>query len=188
MVEVTVAGGHTAAREDAGPVAGFDVASLPAVGPPPRSSLVERHPGVGVGDGPSPLGLVLLGGDLAGEVGDDRPVPGQFSGILGQSDERGQVDVEIDGSPFVAPATVAAFEEVEENVGAELVDGAVLVAGFELQGEPVDPAADGDGPVGREVESTELGGPVGIGFEDHPALLNCHLVSSLSVVGIHRHA
>jgi len=79
---------------------------------------------------------------------------------------------------------VAAFEEVEEDVGAQLVDGAVLVKGLESLGQPVDRAANGHRPVGREIEPGEVGGSVGVGLEDHPAFLDRSLVALLGVVGI----
>ena len=60
--------------------------------------------GVGMGQSPAPFGSRLVFCDLAGDVGDDRPIPGQFSRIVGQSGQSGQVDVDVDRSP---PTTAA---------------------------------------------------------------------------------
>ena len=81
VVEVAVDGGHSTAREDAGRVAGLDVAGLSDAGTPAGGAVVD-HLAV-LGDGESPFGLlVLLFCDLAGDVGDDRSVSGQFAGVL----------------------------------------------------------------------------------------------------------
>ena len=57
----------------------------------------------------------MLFGDVAGEVGHDRAVSGQFSGCLGESDEGGEIDLNVDEPAVVDPTTgVVAFEEVQE--------------------------------------------------------------------------
>jgi hypothetical protein len=131
----------------------------------------------------------LVLGDVAGEVGDDRPEPAQFAGVVGESEEGGEVHLDVDHSPILValPALVAAVEEVEEDVGAELVDGAGLVFGFEALGYSVDVAGDGLGSVGRQVVAGEGGGSVWGGFYHHPPPLDCGFVPFFGVVGIGGH-
>jgi hypothetical protein len=126
MVEVAVGGGYATAGEDAGGVACFDLSSLGSGGSAAGGAVVEGLAGVGVGDGPPPGGVVLLLGDLAGDVGDDRTEPGQFPRMLGEFGEGGEVDVEVDAASAAAAGLLVAVEEVDEDVGAELVDGAVF--------------------------------------------------------------
>ncbi|TDI55787.1 MAG: hypothetical protein E2O96_04525 [Acidobacteria bacterium] len=54
------------------------------------------HP-AGVGDRPPPFRLLLFGGDLSGDVGDNRSELGQFAWILGESGECFEVDSDVDG-------------------------------------------------------------------------------------------
>ena len=76
VVEVAVDGRHPTTGADAAAVTGFDVAALPGSGPPSGDAVVDGQATVGVGQSPPPLGTGLVFGDLAGDVGDDRPVPG----------------------------------------------------------------------------------------------------------------
>ena len=73
----------------------------------------------------------LFCGDLAGDVGDDGAVAGEFAGMLRQRRQRVEVDLEV--YPGVARGARGggfAGEQVEEDVGAELVQGAGFVFGF----------------------------------------------------------
>ena len=64
-------------------MAGFDVAALAGGGPAAGDAVVDDLAGVGMGQGPTPFGVRLVFCDLAGDVGDDRPVSGQLAGIVG---------------------------------------------------------------------------------------------------------
>ena len=66
-------------------------------------------------------------GDLAGDVGDDRAVAGELSGILIQTGEGGEVDLDVDGSPTLPVWLLLAGEEVQEDVGSDLVHGPGVV-------------------------------------------------------------
>ena len=50
-----------------------------------------------VGDRVPPFRVVLFGGDLSGDVGDNRSEPGQFAWILGESGECFEVDSDVNG-------------------------------------------------------------------------------------------
>ena len=133
VVEVTVAGcGHAASGGDTGPVSGLDVALLAGFGASSGGSVVDDHSGVGVGDGVPPFGLLLVFGDLAGDVGYDWPVSGEFSGVVVEFGEGGEVNMDVDGS-FPGPVGISSpAEEVEGYVVAELVEGPGFVRCFEV--------------------------------------------------------
>ena len=74
------------------------VVPLPMTWPVSGSVRVQRHSAPG-----------WLFGDLAGEVGDDRSVTGEFAGMVGEAGQGFQVDVEVDGSPPGFGLVAAAF-------------------------------------------------------------------------------
>ena len=76
MVEVAVDGRHPTTRKDAVALASLDVASLGGGRPAAGDAVVDDLAGIGIGQGPPPLGAVLTFGDLAGDVGDHRSVAG----------------------------------------------------------------------------------------------------------------
>jgi hypothetical protein len=106
VVEVTFDCGHPASGGDTGPVSGMDVAFLRGVGASSGGSVVYDHSGVGVGDGVPPFGLLLVLGDLAGDVGDDRSVSGEFSGVVVEFGEGGEINMDVD-SAFPGPVGVS---------------------------------------------------------------------------------
>ncbi len=80
VVEVAVLGGHAASGEDAGRVAGVDLSFDRCGG---SSSGGAGGYGLSVvGDHIGSLGVVLVCGYLAGDVGYDRAHPGQFAGLV----------------------------------------------------------------------------------------------------------
>lgn len=82
VVDVRADGGGAAAGVDAGGVAGLDFAALGGGGSAPGDPIADRLAGVGVVDGIAPLAAGLGFGDLAGEVGDHRPIAGQLARVL----------------------------------------------------------------------------------------------------------
>jgi hypothetical protein len=132
VIEITVGCGHPASGGDTGPVSGMDVALLAGFGSSSGGSVVDDHSGVGVGDGVPPFGLLLVFGDLAGDVGDDWSVSGEVSGVVVEFGEGGEVNADVDGA-FLGPVGVpTSAEEVEGYVGAELVEGSGFVGCFEV--------------------------------------------------------
>ena len=109
MVEVAVGGRHPTTGENTGAVAGFDLASLAGIGPAAGDAIGDDLSGFGMCDSPPPFGSLLLFCDLAGEVGDDRSVSGEFAGVVGEPGQGFQVDLEVDGSPTGTPLLVPAF-------------------------------------------------------------------------------
>ncbi len=155
VVEVAVGGGHATAGEHTVGVVGLDFSALAGGGASSGDAVVDDLAGVGVGDGVAPFGSGLLLGDLAGDVGDDGPVAGEFSGVVVELGEGGEVDVDVDYSG-TAGGLVGAVEEVEEDVGAELVHAAGFGFGSEALGELIDTPGDGGDPVGWEIEPQEV--------------------------------
>jgi hypothetical protein len=76
MVEVTGGGGHPTAGEDTGGVGGLHLSALTPRWPPPRGPMVDGETGHRIGESPAPFRALLPFGDLAGDVGDDRPISG----------------------------------------------------------------------------------------------------------------
>ena len=109
MVEVAVGGRHPTTGENTGAVAAFDLAPLAGFGPAAGSAVGDDLAGVGIGEGPPPFGSLLLFGDLAGEVGDDWSVAGEFAGVVGEPGQSFQVDLEVDGSPTGFGLMAASF-------------------------------------------------------------------------------
>jgi hypothetical protein len=80
-------------------------------GPTASGPVVYHQFGFGIGDGVPPLGPLLLFGDLAGDVGDDRTEPGQIARVVGESGQSGEIDMDVD-SALSAPGMGGAFQEV----------------------------------------------------------------------------
>ena len=113
VVEVAVGGGAAASGEGTGAVSGFDVAALRRGGSPAGGAVGDDLSGVGVGDGVTPFGVVLVVGDLAGDVGDDRSVAGELSGMFNKPGQRVEIDMEVDHAAAAGlGGVVGAVEEV----------------------------------------------------------------------------
>ena len=118
-----------------------------------------------VGDRVAPLGSDLFLGDPAGDVGDDRSPSGQFAGFFVQFEEGGQFDLNVDGSPVRARSLrPGPVEEIEQEVGPDLVEGPRVAGCFQLVSKLVDPSGGSLGSLGGQLVSTEVGGPIRIGF------------------------
>ncbi len=98
VVEVGVGGGHATAGEYAVGIGGFDLATVAGGGASAGDAVVDDLAGFGISHSEAPLAFVLLLGDLAGDVGDYGPVAGEFSGVVVELGEGGEVDVNIDGA------------------------------------------------------------------------------------------
>lgn len=79
VVEVGFVCWHPTSRGDTGPVSCGYPPFLFCVGSAFGGPVVYDESGVGVGDDKPPFGVFLWLGDLAGDVGDDRPVPGEVT-------------------------------------------------------------------------------------------------------------
>ena len=90
-------------------------------------------------------------------------------------------------TPLSPPCSLGSpREQVQEDVGAELIDGSSVVDVAGGPGETVDPSHRGLDLSGGEGEPVEVGGAIRIGFRGHLALLDCFLIMLLGRIGIHR--
>jgi hypothetical protein len=114
----------------------------------------------------------LVFGDLAGDVGDHRAVTSEFSWVLVETGQSGQFDLDVDHALASCCFELAAVEQVDEDVGSDLVHAPMVVGGLGGFGQGVDPSHRGLSVGCGEVDSEEVGGAVGVGFEHHPPLRN----------------
>jgi hypothetical protein len=76
------------------------------------------------------------------------------------------------------------LEEIQENVGPDLVHGSGIVGGPGGSGEPVDTSHRSPGAVGGKVEAVEVGGSVGVGCARYPTFFDRFLITGLGGVGV----
>ena len=99
-------------------------------------------------------------GDLAGDVGDHGSPAGQVAGRVGQPEQRGQRHGQLDhpAARGGQGAGEAAVEQVEEGVGAQLVEAAAIAAGLGGLGDGGDAFGRGGGPIRRGRADAGQGG------------------------------
>jgi hypothetical protein len=155
MVDVTVVTVHPAGGEDTFGISDLDETFLGSGGPSPGGEDVDEL--VLVVDPVPPFRLVGISDQLAGDVGDDWSPSGYLSGLVIQFQQRGQVDPDIDHTPVRTRMMflMVSGEEVQEDVGSDLVDISPVTFTFGGFGEAVDPAHGGVGPVCGEVGGME---------------------------------
>lgn len=95
VIEVARPGRHPASGKHARLIPGDDVSLLCRGWAPSRCPGVERPVGPPDGIAPGLVSLVLS--NLAGNVGHNRPIPGQFPRGVGQANQRGEVDLDVHG-------------------------------------------------------------------------------------------
>lgn len=164
VIDIAIGGRHPATREDAGGLVGLDLTLLIGGRPPAGDSVVDDPAGVWIGCLKPPLGLGLVVGYLAGDVGDDRPVAGQLAGVVGKPCQSVEIYVDVDNATLAVLAR--ALEKVEEDVGPELIHRSLFTGVTQAAGDPVEPSHDGGDPMRREIETKQVAGPVGGGFRN----------------------
>ena len=181
VVDVAVDRRHAAAGEDADRVGGDDVAPLGRSGA--SSGDVGEDRVTKVGDGRGPCGVEVGVGHRAGEVGCDRTVSGEVAGMVVEFGEGGELDGQVDVDPGSGVGGVAA-EQVDGDVGSELVDGSGLSGAAEAVGDSVDVSGGSDGAFWGEVSDREVSGAVDGRFGHHAPILDGVFVSLDGVFGI----
>lgn len=85
-----------------------------------------------------------------------------------------EVDPDVDDAPAHPSVVVevAALQEVECDVGANLIHGPLIASFGDEASETVDAIQRGVGPVGGDVEGEEAGGAVEVGVHPHPAFIH----------------
>jgi hypothetical protein len=127
VIEIAFSSGHAATGVDAGAVASVDITLLLCGRPVVSGADEDEISGVRVGDGESYLGGSMGLCHLASDVGDDRFVSAELSGVVGELGEGAEIDVDVDGTAAAASRRAVAFEQIEQHIGAELVDAPLLV-------------------------------------------------------------
>ena len=95
VVEVGVNTVDEAAFHDTVGAVRPDDALLLGGGPSPGDSHADGLASIRVGNHKFPDAISVLVGDLSGHVGDDRPVAGQITWVVGESGEGGEVDADV---------------------------------------------------------------------------------------------
>jgi hypothetical protein len=121
---------------------------------------------------------------LPGDVGDHRPVPGQVPCLLVQSDQGGEIDADVHHRLPTVWRRVPAFEQVEQHVGADLVDAAGFTVGLEAAGDTGEAVHDRRHPIGRQIRGDQGGRPRVVGAGDDHATLDRLFVPPPSVFRI----
>src|SRR5215470_12594207 len=93
MVEVAVLGSPGAAGKHTPLVPGGDEVSKPGRRAIGRPTVIEQRPGQRIGEQPPPG---PFGGEFPGQVGGNRTVTGEVSGLVVQSHQRGGGDGDLD--------------------------------------------------------------------------------------------
>jgi hypothetical protein len=114
------------------PVAGEHVVSQ-VLRRPVAAGAVVQQPAPRVGDQAAPR-TALISGDAPGQMGGDRPVPGQVAGLVVETQQGRERDSDLDrgaaamtGGQRVADDTVEPIHrEMGQRVGPTLVDGSVI--------------------------------------------------------------
>src|SRR5215469_30999 len=94
VVEVAQPGCTSASGEGAAPGAGDDVVGEVGGWPVGSAAVVEELTGV-VGDQPAP-GARLVGGEAAGHVGGNHPVPVEVGGLVVAAEQGAELDGDLD--------------------------------------------------------------------------------------------
>ena len=136
MVEVTVEGGDATAGEDTNRCSGLDLSFQPGVGSSSGGPVADHRP-VLTGDGVPPFGLGLFFDDLAGDVGDDRPPPRYLPWLVVEVEKCGQPDLNVNDPPVISALLTSPGEQVQEDVGSDLIDRPLVSCLFQLMGYPV---------------------------------------------------
>jgi len=112
------------------------------------------------------------------------PHPGDLPGVFGEAGEGGQVDDDVDYCPVPPLGQILAVEQVEEDVGSDLVHGPGITNGFELSGVPVDLFHDRSGLSGWKMGSVQVVGPIRIRFRSQLPFLQPVLIPFPGCVGV----
>ena len=139
MIDVAVTRRHPAAREHAGPTPRFDVTPLRRGRSAACGARAERLARLGIGDGVAPFGVRLLVGNLTGDVGDNGSESVEVSGVVSKAGQCVEVCSQMYYSSR-ALRVVSALEEVEIDIGSQLVHGACLAVTAERSSDPIDAA------------------------------------------------
>jgi hypothetical protein len=122
--------------------------------------------------------------NLPSDIGNHWSVAVQLAGVSGIADQGVEVSLDMYPTAILGVPDVLAVEEVEEDIGADLIHRPGLVFGVKTAGEVVDPAGGRGDPVWGQVETEKVAGPIAGGLGDQAAIFDCLLVAFLGAVGV----
>jgi hypothetical protein len=125
VVEVAVSSGHAAARKNAVFVSSLDTSALRCRWAPAGGSGVNSLPGLRVGHGVAPLGIVLILCDLARNVCNGGCEAVEFPRVIGEVCKSVEADRHVHDTSGCG-AVSGSSEEIEVDVRAQPVHGAGL--------------------------------------------------------------
>ncbi len=177
MVDLGAAGGDDTLGVRARRVAGGDEPPHPGRGTARGGADLAEPARVRIGDHVAPLDVRGRQGELASQVGDHGPVAAEVARELVQADQGGDVDPQLH-EPGCLVTTIAALarEQVDEQVGAQLVHAAGIAGATQVPSQSGEIRADGRHPVRRQIHTEQVRGPVRVGICLDPAVLHCRLV------------
>jgi hypothetical protein len=182
MVEVGPSCRHATAGKNAGGVAGFDISALFGAGSTARDPVPQHRASVRVRDRYAPLTSRLAFDCLAGDICDDRSPPLNFGRGVVETNKGGEIDPDINcPSCHCRPADLAAFQQVQIDIGPALIDGPLVAIEAGGAGETVDLIEDGGSPVGREIASDQVSGAIGVGLGHHSPIGETMVITPLGV-------
>jgi len=76
----------------------------------PGHTGLDRFTGVRISHRVGPSAVLLLPGDLAGDVGDDRTPARDVGGVLIETQQGGEIDPDLDPAPAGGVVSALAFE------------------------------------------------------------------------------
>jgi hypothetical protein len=184
MVEVALERRLAASREDTCRVDGLNVTSLAGSGSATHRS--RGHRLSVVGDGEQPVAVKILMCGLASDLGHDRAVTLQLTRLVRQSEKGLCRDYEIgpSGTVRLAHVNTLALEQVESDIGPDLIEGARLISGLQSPSEFFD-MGTGSRDVDRiAVVNQKRAGQIGVGVGGHTPIGQSFLECRGAAIGI----
>jgi hypothetical protein len=135
MVEVALERRLAASREDTGRVDGLKVTSLAGSGSATQRS--RGHRLSVVGDGEQPFAVKILTCSLASDLGHDRAITLQITRLVRKS-EKGlcrHQETRPSGTVLLGHVNTLALEQIESDIGPDLIEGSGLVSGLQSAGQ-----------------------------------------------------
>ena len=140
MVEITFVGGHPTSGEDTGRIPGLHDPFLSGGGSSSGGDHSYRLAVLVDGDDP-PFRIRCFVDDLSGDIGQDRSQSGNLGRIIVDTGQGGHIHPNLDNA-FVGGSVGLTLpgEQVEKDVGSDLIDPPSVTFRFESSGQPVDPS------------------------------------------------
>lgn len=120
--------------------------------------------------------------NTTGDVGDDGSVAGKVAGVVVEFGEGVEIDADVDDATGGC-VVLRAAQQVEVDIGSELVDGPILTPSTEGSGDLVDTLWCGHHPVGWDVHPEVVRRPGVICLDNNSALFDGAIEAAGGLVG-----